>query len=150
MGVFDQEATFHAAADDLDFAPLEELFRERTLKMMLEREKISEERVELLRSWRHSGFNLDTRRRVENGERESLESLLQYIERPPVSLERLSYRPDGMVHYKGKFHPGLGKDHQLLSGVEFLAMLVPHIALRYEVTIRSNGAAAPPRASTDS
>ena len=45
-----------------------------------------------------------------------------------------------MVHYKGKFHPGLGRDHQLVSGVEFLAMLVPHIALRYEVTIRYYGA----------
>ena len=140
LGVFDRQGTFHAAPPDLDFSPLQELFGERTLKMMLRSEKISEERVELLRSWKHSGFNLNTRRRVEAGNRESLESLLQYIERPPVSLERLSYRADGMVHYQGKFHPGLRKDHQLTSGVEFLAMLLPHIALRYEVTIRYYGA----------
>ena len=65
---------------------------------------------------------------------------MQYIERPPVSLERLTYREDGRAHYRGKFHPGLGRDHQLVSGVEFLAMLVPHIALRYEVRIRYYGA----------
>ena len=72
------------------------------------------------------------------GDRQSLETLLQYIERPPVSLRRLTYRDDGMVHYQGnRFHPGLGRDHQLVTPVEFLAMLVPHIALRYEVRIRT-------------
>ena len=46
-----------------------------------------------------------------------------------------------MVHYLGsRFHPALGRDHQLVTPVEFLAMLVPHIALRYEVKIRTYGA----------
>ena len=45
-----------------------------------------------------------------------------------------------MVHYQGKFHLRLGIDHQLLPPVEFLAMLVPHVALKYEVTVRSYGA----------
>ena len=134
------DGRFHPATPDLDFSPLEDLFGEGTLKLMLKREKITPERVELLRSWEHSGFNINSDRRIDAGDREALESLLQYIERPPISLERLTYRPDGMVHYKGKFHPGLGRDHQLLGGVEFLAMLVPHINLRYEVTIRTYGA----------
>ena len=98
LGVFDQKGSFHAAPDDLDFAPLEELFCERTLKMMLKRDAIPPERVALLRSWQHSGFNLNTERRVAAGDRKSLESLLQYFERPPVSLRRLTYRDDGMVH----------------------------------------------------
>jgi hypothetical protein len=55
LGVFDQEGQFHAAPDDIDFTPLEALFRERTLKMMLKRGAITIERVELLRSWQHSG-----------------------------------------------------------------------------------------------
>ena len=46
-----------------------------------------------------------------------------------------------LVHYQGgQFHPGLGRDHQLVTPVEFLAMLVPHIALRYEARIRTYGA----------
>ena len=114
-GVFDQQGNFHPAPENIDFSPLEEIFRERTFKMLLEREKITEERIELLRSWHHSGFNLDTSRRIQAGDRESLESLLRYIERPPVSLERFTYREDGRAHYRGKFHPGLGRDHQLVS-----------------------------------
>ena len=45
-----------------------------------------------------------------------------------------------MVHYRGKFHPGLGRDHQLVTGVEFLAMLIPHINLRHEISARCYGA----------
>ncbi len=60
--------------------------------------------------------------------------------RPPVSLKRLTYRENGMVHYQGRFHPTLGRDHQLVTGVEFLAMLVPHITLRYECRIHLYGA----------
>ena len=39
-GVFDRKGKFHPA-DDLDFAPLEELFREVTLRMMLKEGKIT-------------------------------------------------------------------------------------------------------------
>ena len=75
-GVFDQEGAFHLTPDDLDFSPLEELFAQRTPKMLLKREAITAERIALLRSWQHSGFNLNTQRRVEVGERKSLEALL--------------------------------------------------------------------------
>jgi hypothetical protein len=45
-----------------------------------------------------------------------------------------------VVHYQGRFHPGLGTDHQLLTGLEFLATLVPHIQLRFEAKIHLYGA----------
>jgi len=58
-----------------------------------------------------------------------------------VSLRRLTYRQDGLVHYKGtKIHPPLGIDHQLLTPVEFLALLIPHVLLNYEITLRLYGA----------
>ena len=47
-----------------------------------------------------------------------------------------------MAHYQGsRFHPEIGHDHQLVTPVEFLAMLVPHTALRYKVKIGTQGAA---------
>jgi len=79
-------------------------------------------------------------RRIAQGQRQELESLLQYMERAPVSLQRLSYLDNGEVLYRGNFHPGFGRDYQLVSGLEFLAMLVPHIALRYECRIHCYGA----------
>jgi hypothetical protein len=118
------------------------MFRQGTLRMMLEREKINPERAELLRSWVHSGFHVNSDRRVEAGDRRGLESLLEYMERAPVALERLTYRPDGRVLYRGDFHPVLGTDHRLVSGEEFLALLVPHVLLRYECVIRCYGAAS--------
>lgn len=141
LGVFTRDGVFHPAPEDLDFNPVEELFREGLFKVLLKKEKITEERVELLKSWEHSGFRVHADRRVAAGERQELEALLQYFERPPVSLERLEYQDDGRVLYRGtRFHPGLRRDHQLTSGVEFLAMLVPHIALRHECRIHTYGA----------
>ena len=78
--------------------------------------------------------------RIARGQRQALESLLQDMERAPVSLQRLSYLDNGEVLYRGNFHPGFGRDYQLVSGLEFLAMLVPHIALRYECRIFCYGA----------
>ena len=58
-----------------------------------------------------------------------------------MSLRRLTYLGDGRVHYQGtKFHPRLNTDHLLLSSLEFLAHLIHHILLRFEVSSRSYGA----------
>jgi hypothetical protein len=141
LGVFDREGEFHPAGD-LGWKVLEELFRAKTLRLMVRREKIDGGRAEMLRGWVHSGFQVSAERRIEAGDRKGLESLLQYMERAPVSMERLQVRPDGMVLYRGNFHPGLGTDHRLVTGIEFLALLVPHVLLRYQVTSRGYGAAS--------
>jgi len=95
LGVFDLRSggSFHPLAEDLDWKPLEEVFRARTLKLLLRREKITEERAEMLRGWVHSGFQVSADRRIEAGNRRGLESLLEYMERAPVSMERLTLRP---------------------------------------------------------
>ena len=139
LGLFDTSGNFHAAPN-IDFSPLEEIFRQSTLRMMVDREKISSERADMLKSWVHSGFQVNADRRVEAGDQAGLESLLEYMERAPVSLERLAYRDDGMVIYRGKFNPSLKTDHLYLTGLDFMAKLVPHILLRYECVIRCYGA----------
>jgi len=142
LGLFRPDGVF-LPMDDVDFSGLEEVFRERFFRMMLRREKVRPETVERMRAWDHSGFAVNWERRIDRYDRKGLEGLLSYMERAPVSLRRLTYRQDqGLVHYQGinRFHPRLGRDHQLLPALDFLALLVPHIALRYEVTIRSYGA----------
>jgi hypothetical protein len=48
----------------------------------------------------------DWRRKIEAEDRAGLEGLLSYMERPVVSLRRLQYGQDGLVHYQGtKLHP---------------------------------------------
>jgi hypothetical protein len=141
LGVFLRDGSFHSM-EDVDFSGLETMFRERVFSFLIEKEKITPETAESMRSWSHSGFAVDFQRKIEPGERKELEGLLTYMDRPPVSLRRLTYRPEeGLVHYQGtKLHPRLGIDHQLLPAVDFLALLVSHVLLRYEVTIRSYGA----------
>jgi hypothetical protein len=126
--------------EDLDFSGLEQIFRERFLQMMIRRGKIVPETADLIGSWEHSGFNLGWNRKLQADDRQGLQGLLSYMERAPVSLRRLTYRCDGRVHYQGtRLHPRLGVDHQLLSPVEFLATLVPHILLRYQISSRLYG-----------
>jgi len=85
-------------------------------------------------------FSCNAERRVGASDRKELESLLSYMARAPIALERLQYRDDGRALYRGKFHPGLNRDQQLCSAIEFLALVVPHIALRYESLFRMYGA----------
>ena len=75
LGVFDREGNFHPAPTDLDFSPLEQLFREQVFSFLLEKERITPERIALLRSWRNSGFNIDASRRVAAGDRHALDLL---------------------------------------------------------------------------
>ena len=91
LGVFTRDGIFHPAPEDIDFGALEDLFRQEVFRTLLKQEKITEERIELLRSWRHSGFRVFAERRIAQGQRQELESLLQYMERAPVSLQRLTY-----------------------------------------------------------
>jgi hypothetical protein len=140
LGLFRKDGVFFPM-EDLDFSGLEEVFRERFFQMMLRRKKILPETVEKFKSWDHSGFSVNWERKFEAEDRKGLEGLLSYMERPAVSLRRLRYREDGMVHYQGtRAHPRLSIDHQLVTPVEFLALLVPHVLLKYEITLRTYGA----------
>jgi hypothetical protein len=143
LGLFRPDGVF-LPLEDVDFSGLEAIFRERFFRMMLRREKVRPETVERMRAWEHSGFAVNFDRKIEAHDRKGLEGLLSYMERAPVSLRRLTYRPDeGMVHYQGtRFHPRLGTDHQLLPAIDFLALLIPHILLRHEILSRSYGAAS--------
>jgi hypothetical protein len=69
LGVFDSRGRFHPVPEDLDFSPLEELFRQRTLRLMLEREVLTDERVRMLQAWKHSGFHVDASRRLAGEDR---------------------------------------------------------------------------------
>ncbi len=80
LGVFTRDGVFYPAPEDIDFGPLEDLFREEVFKTFLEQEKITYERIEFVRSWKHSGFRVFAERRIAQGERQEIESLLQYME----------------------------------------------------------------------
>ena len=53
---------------------LEKIFRHKVFKMLLSKGKITEDLVNMLLSWRHSGFNVFCGPRIKAGEEEAMEN----------------------------------------------------------------------------
>ncbi|NCD26806.1 MAG: hypothetical protein EOL86_14620 [Deltaproteobacteria bacterium] len=63
-GLFTSAGMFHVMPD-VSLKPLEELFRARVLSFLFGKGLLTKERADMLMSWKHSGFNVHRRRRVE-------------------------------------------------------------------------------------
>ncbi len=92
----------------------------------------SDERTELLLSWRHTGFSVHNRVRVEPEDQPAVERLARYIMRPPISLERMQWGGEGVVHYRAKGgHDGrtlpAGDAAEAFDPAEFVARVIMHI-----------------------
>ena len=112
----------------LDSRHVERLFRAEVLRMLLEKELITEAIVNNLLSWRHSGFSAHGAVRVED--RAGAGRLGRYMIRCPVVLKRLTWEEDtGEVVYRGRpsRRAGLDGGHARWDVLEFLARVVDHI-----------------------
>jgi hypothetical protein len=64
--------------------------------------KITEEVVHVMRSWKHSGFSVDQSVRLEAGDQEGLQRLIQYFLRCPFSQARMiEVTEAGQVTFQG-------------------------------------------------
>ncbi len=104
--------------------------------------KITEDLVDMLMSWRHSGFNvfcgsryrgpapkgwgLSTLkvRRIQLGDETAMENLAGYIIRASFSQERMTYIPEESgVIYRSKD----GKEEKVFDALEWLAAMCSHV-----------------------
>ena len=67
---------------------LRELFQIEVFRFLRERELLSAERVELIRSWRHSGFDVYSGAAIEPGNRQMLGHIARYLIHIPDVRER--------------------------------------------------------------
>jgi len=105
---------------------LRQLFTAEVFRFLRERELLSAERMQLIRSWRHSGFGVHVGEAIGPGNRRTLEHVARYLLRAPVSLERLWYNPEaGTVTIRPL--AGEGEKPVKLSVHEFIARLITHI-----------------------
>jgi hypothetical protein len=105
---------------------LRKLFEVEVFRFLRERELLSTERMALIRSWRHSGFDVYVGEPVAETDRQRLEHLARYLLRAPISLERLWYDPQaGKVAIRPL--QGEGAEPVELEPLEFIARLVLHI-----------------------
>ena len=87
---------------------------------------------ELLLSWRHTGFSVHNRVRVEPEDQPAVERLARYIMRPPISLERMQWGGNGEVFYQPKGgHDGRARQPgdmaEAFEPAEFLARVIMHV-----------------------
>jgi hypothetical protein len=135
-GCFKENGTFYAAAEDLDASILEPLFRHKILSMLKKRGLITERVIELIHSWRHSGFNVYCSERIYPRFAQSMENLARYIIRASFSQERLSYLSESSrVIYKSKD----GKGTKEFDVLDFIASICSHIPNRNEQMVRYVG-----------
>ena len=115
---------------------LEKLFRYKVFKMLLSRKKITEDLVHMMMGWRHSGFNVYCRPRIQPGEEEAMENLARYIIRASFSRERMTYLPDeSKVVYKSKD----GKNETTFDALEWLAAMCSDVPNKGEQMVRYYG-----------
>jgi len=108
------------------------LFRHKVIRLLQEEGLLSDERTQLLLSWRHTGFSVHNRVRVDQGDTTALERLARYVPRPPISLERMSWDDAGDVRYRRK--PGHDRSAhfrrdpaETFDPADFLARVIMHI-----------------------
>ena len=95
--------------------------------MLLSKGKITEELIDMLMTWRHSGFNVFCGPRIQPGELQSMENLARYfiraflsrlcpIDRRGFSQERMTYIPEeSKVIYQSKD----GKEEKVFEALEW-------------------------------
>jgi hypothetical protein len=126
----------------VDTLKAELLFRHKVLRLLRGRELLSQERIDLLLSWRHSGFSVHNRTTVYPSDTEGLHKLACYLMRSPVNLSRLRYHPDSqLVLYQPKAGHDVDEEARL-DPLEFLARVLIHIPEPHKHLVHFYGAYA--------
>ncbi|MGH7361394.1 MAG: transposase, partial [Candidatus Methylomirabilales bacterium] len=127
----------------LDEGAAEKLFRHKILALLRRRGLLSEERIELLLSWRRSGFSVHNRVYVPAGDSQGLEALVRYMMRSPVSLCRLRFTPGSheVVYARKRGHDELEPTQgENIDAMEFVARVLVQIPDPRRHSVRYYGA----------
>ena len=105
------------------------VFRKKVLDLLKDEGLLSEEREQLLLSWRHrTGFSADASVKVEPEDSAAMKRLARYILRPPVSLERMAWEEGSdQVVYTRKTSNGQPGASERLDALDFLARSIAYI-----------------------
>ena len=104
--------------------------------MLVKEGRITEELVEKIGTWNHSGFHVFCGEAIEPDNQSSMENLARYIIRASLSQERMTYLEEaGKIVYQTKD----GSAKKEFSALEWLANICSHIPNPGEHTIRYYG-----------
>ena len=116
------------ALPETGLKPLEELFRAKIIDLLVEQKLLPPERVQVLYSWKHSGFNLHAGEPIPPLHKADLQDLAQYILRNPFSLQKMTLQsPGDLVIYHSRLNAKINRNFQVFSPTDFLAAITQHI-----------------------
>jgi len=85
----------------IDTGKIKQCFELEVFRFLRQQGLLSRERIELIQSWRHSGFGVYLDRTLYPEDKEGMMRLGRYLLRAPIALERMDYDRDrGMVTYR--------------------------------------------------
>jgi ribosomal protein S27E len=133
-GGVDRAGTFHWIPR-LDDGRLADVFAREVLRLLVGRGLLSEEWVERILSWRHTGFNVHSRVRART--KIETERVGKYMVRPVLGLDRLLFLDrEGKVGYRwGREAAEL----ETMDYLEFIARVTSHIPDKGQVMVRYYG-----------
>ncbi|MFC1476748.1 transposase [Fibrobacterota bacterium] len=133
----------------------EEIWRGKVFDLLFDKGLLDLDTIESMLAWKHSGFNIDTSVRIEAGDHDGMQRLVEYISRCPFSLARMiKLTDDDKVLYRashanctrypmlGKemdLRPGMRRNYQVFDPLDFLASVTQHIPNKGEHQIRYYG-----------
>lgn len=129
-----------------DIQLIEEAFRRDVLALLRSRDLLTEDDVDNMLSWPHSGFRVNNEVKVLPDDRQGVIDVAKYISRPPVANSRLTYDPDRdpLVHVRLKRpHWTTGRRELTFEPLEFLARLLLHLPEPHVKLWRQYGHYAP-------
>ena len=112
-----------------DIQGIEKLFAGLVFKMLLEEGMISEELVENMNSWKHSGFSVHCGKPIKACDDNGRKTLSEYISRASFSLERMSFNEgSATVLYRGEhFHPTFARNFDVAGNLEWIARITSQL-----------------------
>jgi hypothetical protein len=87
--------------------------RANLINLLVEEKLLPAERVQVLYSWKHSGFNVHAGEQVPPEAKADLEDLAQYILRNPFSVEKMTLEsPCDMVIYHSRLNAKINRNFE--------------------------------------
>jgi len=110
-GLFRDTGTFYIMKD-VNLKPLAELFRAELFRFLKKEGKITDDLINKLIKWRHSGFSVDNGVRIKKEDKEGTEAIAQYMMRNVISTENIYYveKTGKVIYHTGKIQKGKNKN----------------------------------------
>jgi hypothetical protein len=110
--------------------------RSKVLTLLLSKGKITPDHINLLKSWKHSGFQVFCGPRIHPRKTEAMENLARYIIRASFSQERMTYLPEeSRIIYRSKDK----RQEKAFDALDWLAAMCSHIPDQREQMVRYYG-----------